>query len=160
MNPKYAHTQRTWVISFFFLVILGVIVAGGVTLEQKTGLPRKAVDWPGVLVLGLVFVVILFCLITFRSLSVEVNEEAVRLWFGPGVIRKSFPISDIETCRTVRNSPLVGWGIRWFPGCWVFNIYGLDAVELQMKGGRKYRIGTDQPKELAAAIEAALREQG
>jgi hypothetical protein len=34
----------------------------------------------------------------------------------------------------------------------MWNISGLDAVELDYLDGRKFRIGTDQPEELADAI--------
>jgi hypothetical protein len=35
-------------------------------------------------------------------------------------------------------------------------VSGFDAIEIQLKNERKYRIGTNQPKELLAAVESAL----
>jgi hypothetical protein len=35
---------------------------------------------------------------------------------------------------------------------WVWNVSGLDAVELTLRSGRRFRIGTDEPEELAKAI--------
>jgi hypothetical protein len=35
-------------------------------------------------------------------------------------------------------------------------VSGFDAIEIQLKNERKYRIGTDQPKKLLAAVESAL----
>ena len=40
--------------------------------------------------------------------------------------------------------------------CWRYNIYGLDAIELQLSGGRVIRIGTDEPGTLSRAIDAAI----
>jgi len=37
----------------------------------------------------------------------------------------------------------------------MWNVSGLDAVELALDGNRRYRIGTDDPEGLAAALERA-----
>jgi len=47
---------------------------------------------------------------------------------------------------------LVGWGIRWTGSGWLFNVSGLDAVELSLKSGRRFRIGTDDPRGLHTFI--------
>jgi len=49
-----------------------------------------------------------------------------------------------------------GWSIRKIRHCWRYNIYGLDAIELQLSGGRVIRIGTDEPGTLSRAIDAAI----
>ena len=43
------------------------------------------------------------------------------------------------------------------PGFRLYNVSGLDAVELRLKSGDIRRIGTDDPQGLAAALEAAAR---
>ena len=101
-----------------------------------------------------IVVLLLVCIAMFNSLFVEVTDEAVRVRFGPGPIGKSFPTSTIQQARTVRNPWYYGWGIRWFPGGWLFNVSGFDAVEVGLLDGRVYRIGTDQPGELLAAINS------
>ncbi|MEK7656054.1 MAG: hypothetical protein AAB386_05245 [Patescibacteria group bacterium] len=35
---------------------------------------------------------------------------------------------------------------------WIYNVSGFDAVEIILKNGKIYRIGTDVPKELEVAI--------
>jgi hypothetical protein len=88
----------------------------------------------------------------FRSLTVEVDDNELRLQFGDGPIRKTFPLSEVTGVQTTRTSPLAGWGMRWIGSGWLYNIYGLDAVELTMAGGKRVLVGTDEPEELAAAI--------
>jgi len=39
---------------------------------------------------------------------------------------------------------------------WIFNVSGFDAVELIMKNGKIYRIGTDEPIKLESAITVAV----
>jgi hypothetical protein len=90
----------------------------------------------------------------FSSLTVEIERNTLSCHFGVGLIRKSIPLSDVGESRTVTNPWFVGWGIRWIPGSyWVWNVSGFQAVELTMKDGRRFRIGTDEPEALILAIE-------
>lgn len=128
-----------------------LVVAGGVFL-LLVALVTTIAAHP--IAMAVVFLLLL-CLVLFNSLTVEVTDAAVRVRFGPGPIGRSFRLSDIGQVRTVRNPWYYGWGIRWFPHGWLFNVSGFDAVELTMLDGRVFRIGTDQPRELLAAIERA-----
>ncbi len=92
----------------------------------------------------------------FRSLTVEVNDEEIRLQFGDGLIKKSFLLSDLSSVKAVKTTPLQGWGIRWIGSGWLYNIYGLDAVEICFSNGKRTLIGTDEPDKLAAAIDGRL----
>ncbi len=105
-----------------------------------------------------VFAMLAVCLVLFAVLSVNVDSREVSLRFGIGVIRKKFPVAGIETAGVVRNPWYYGWGIRKTPDGWLYNVSGLLAVELRMKSGEKYRIGTDDPSGLLNAIEAVITE--
>jgi hypothetical protein len=75
--------------------------------------------------------------------------------------------SDRDSCRPFGNGDPIdvdfsrrsfyGWGIRWIPGGWLWNVSGLDGVELVLVNNRRFRVGTDEPEQLAAAIQGALR---
>ena len=91
----------------------------------------------------------------FHSLTVRVTGDDITLAFGIGVIRKSFLIDDVESAAQVRTRWINGWGIKKIKGGWLYNVSGYDAVEIRMKNGRIYQIGTDQPNELQTAIESA-----
>jgi hypothetical protein len=91
----------------------------------------------------------------FRSLTIEVRDQAVHLSFGDGVIKKIFPVSEIDAAKQVRTTPLNGWGIHWIGNGWLYNIYGLDAIELAMKDGKRVWLGTDDPENLLAAIKSS-----
>jgi hypothetical protein len=54
----------------------------------------------------------------------------------------------------VKNKWYFGWGVRrWFwPKMWIYNVSGFDAVEIVLKNGNIYRIGTDEPEKLERAI--------
>ena len=77
--------------------------------------------------------------------------------FGPiRLIRDRFEVADITSARVVRNSPLHGIGMRYIHHGRLWNVCGLDAVELQLRNGTRFRIGTDEP----AALVDALRKAG
>ena len=85
----------------------------------------------------------------------EVSGSEIRWYFGPSLWDHRLALSDIEDARIVGNTWLNGFGIRMRPGWRLYNVSGLDAVELQLKNGDIRRIGTDDPKGLAAALNAS-----
>jgi len=56
----------------------------------------------------------------------------------------------------VKNHWYYGWGIRLTPHGVLYNVSGFYAVELRLRTGKEFRIGTDVPQELDAAIRQAL----
>ncbi len=101
------------------------------------------------------------CLALFATLTVVIEENIIEIRFGPGVIRKKFPLKDIVSCQVVKNPWYYGWGIRLIPQGWLYNVSGSYAIELEMKTGKKYRIGTDIPAELKKAVCQSMgRGQG
>jgi len=97
-------------------------------------------------------------IVLFYCLTVEIGDNLLEIRFGTGLIRKSFEIKDIERAYPVRNRWYYGWGIRLTPHGWLFNISGLDAVEIVLTSGKRYRIGTDEPERLAEEITGAIRQ--
>ena len=108
-------------------------------------------------VFPIVFSTLLIALALFYSLTVEINTTKLIIKFGFGIINKKFILKDIESCHTVKNHWYYGWGIHWTPHGWLYNISGFDAVEIKMKNGKTYRIGTDEPKNLERAIMRAIQ---
>ena len=98
-------------------------------------------------------IALLVCLTwLFSSLTVEVDGEELRHHFGPGFWKKTYLLDEIESIKQVRNSWIFGWGIRITPHGWLYNVSGLDAVQIQQRSGRKFRIGTDDPQGVIDAI--------
>ena len=135
----YRHTQ----VGLLTAISLGIAIVVTVIVVYATG------EWIGLIIAG----VLLLTELLFATLTVEVDREAVQFHFGIGLIRKTILLSDIESVRVVRNSWLYGWGIRYTPHGWLYNVSGLGAVELQLRSGKKMRIGSDEPEKLARAIE-------
>ena len=101
----------------------------------------------------LVPIVAIALAIVFNSLTVEITDNELRWHFGPGLWSYSLTLDEIDRVAIVRNHWWNGFGIRMAPGFRLYNVSGLDAVELRLKSGEIRRIGTDDPQRLAAAIE-------
>lgn len=96
-------------------------------------------------------------LLMFSSLTVEVTDSGISLRFGPlPVIRKMISFDQITGYSLVENHWYYGWGIRWIPNGSMYNIAGFQAVELRLITGRCFRIGTDDPEGLSAALTRTL----
>ncbi|MBI5021812.1 MAG: hypothetical protein HZB59_10270 [Ignavibacteriales bacterium] len=140
---EYRHTQFGAVI----IVAVGIVILAILVHSLIGGLIHPIEAGVAILLLIMVFL--------FASLTVEINHGNVTCYFGPGLIRKEIKLSDITEVRSVTNSWLAGWGIRWIPGKYMlWNVSGLQAVELTLKNGKKFRIGTDEPELLARAIQS------
>ena len=90
---------------------------------------------------SIAWIVILIGLIVgtlFWGLTVEVNKDIIRLSFGFGIIHRSIPCERIATVTQVYNWWWYNFGIRLTPNGWMWNISGLDAVELTYHNGKSY----------------------
>ena len=113
----------------------------------------------GVLVIAQAALAVLtVLLLLFHSLLVEVDRDALRLTYGIGVVRKHFDMATLGDAYAVRNKWWYGLGIRLTPHGWLYNVSGLDAVEIVRVSGKKFRVGTDEPQALVAALKAAMSD--
>ena len=138
----YRHTQvGTWVI----------FLAGSAAV---------ALFISGLLLHGIQFYLIAICLILalalFGSLTIIGDNDELAFHFGIGGIKRRFRYNNLQSIRKVRNKWYWGWGIRWFGRGWLYNVSGLDAVELILKSGKVVRIGTDDPDSLLRFVENRL----
>ncbi len=140
---EYHHTQTGWVTIPAVLIAIVVLafITGVQSFQQAPG--------PAI---ALVLLVLL--LSQFYSLTVEISEGILKCYFGPGIIRRRFVLSEIQEARRVHNPWYAGWGIRWRPGQYVlWNVSGRQAVELLFRNGSRFRIGTDEPEALVEALQ-------
>jgi hypothetical protein len=142
----YRHTQVGIVI---LVVCLVVALLGAAMMWQKSQTPM-------ILMLAIVAAVA----VIFHSLTVEIGDNELRWHFGPGFWTYRLPLDDIQSVAAVHNRWWNGFGIRVAPGFTLYNVSGLDAVELKLKSGEIRRIGADDPQGLAAALRSAAHTGG
>ena len=95
----------------------------------------------------------------FSRLSTTVGSEQIIVAFRAGWPRRVIPLETVVTATVVRNRWWYGWGLRKVPGGWLYNVWGLDAVAVERRAGSAFRIGTQDPAGLEAAIRLALSQQ-
>ena len=138
---RYQHTQTG-----YQMLAVSLVLASLISLRAGSSL-----------VFGLMGLIMLVAGSLFGTLTTSIDDTAVTCRFGLlGWIHERFALTDIATARAVRNSPVHGWGMRYIRHGRLWNVWGLDAVELQLRNGSRFRIGTDEP----AALVNALRDAG
>ena len=140
---RYEHTQRAyllhWIVTPLILIVLVGMFSGGAT------------PWLWILVTVLV-VSFTWLVVTFSMLTVIVDGDQIRVYFGRGWPRRTVSKREVTTVVPVRNQWWHGLGIWIIPKGTLWNVWGLDAVELRLESGRVFRIGTDDADGLTAAI--------
>jgi len=90
-----------------------------------------------------------------HALTVRVNDDQVTVAFGPGLIKHTIPVGDILGVSIGRCAWYNGWGKRYTGTGWMFRVSGMSTVDVTRQGS-SFRIGTDDPKGLLAAIQEAM----
>lgn len=135
--------RLTFLLGFLMLPVI-------YTLDPKTG-PALLIAAP---LLALAFV-------AFDGLTVRITADELTWRFGHlGFPRGQVKLADITEVSVTRTSFWEGWGIRWTRRGMLYNVSGFDAVLLRRRGGKPVMLGTDEPRRLKAALDAALQNQG
>ena len=152
---SYRHTQ----IGYLMLVVTLAVLVFFAWLQVTARAEPPSVDSGTNFAISAIMALILFILTSFVTLTVSINKNYLCIKFGYGIFRKSFLLNDVASAKAVKNHWYYGWGMRiWFwPYMWIYNISGFNAVEIIMKNGKIYRIGTDEPERLETAIKQAVR---
>lgn len=150
MKKEYVQYGKT-LLAIQLLVITGVVATMflvGFNDPFQTGI--------------LLFVLATFVLttLTFYKLTITIDETHFTFTLGIGLIRKSYLLSDIQSCTPIKNSVFSGLGIHLTSGGWLYNVSGSYSVELQFKThANSVRIGTDRPDEIAAEVASRIGTQ-
>jgi len=150
---KYKHTQIGYLMIAVTLAVLALFASAYITARAEPPSVNSGTNFLGTSIM----VLILLILSSFTSLTTIIDDNYLRIKFGYGIFRKKFLLNEIILAKAVKNPWYCGWGIRMYfwPYAVIFNVSGFDAVEIVMKNGKIYRIGTDKPKELEAAINTS-----
>jgi len=149
---NYKHTQIGHLIIIVTLAVFVLFAWAQITTRAEA----PSVDSGANFAITAIMALILFILASFWSLRVIIDEKYLRIKFGYGIYRNNFSLDDIMSAKSVKNHWYYGWGIRgWlWPKMWIYNVSGFDAVEIKLKNGRTYRIGTDEPEKLEQALNS------
>lgn len=140
MSIRYQHTQVGTVI----LSVVGFAAVGLATL-----IVTQDISW---LVGGTVLGLVALTLTIFYALTVEVTPASIRWYFGWGVWSKEIPLVALRNAESITYPWYYGYGIRYTPEGWLYNVSGTQAVKLTLRNGATLLVGTDDPNGLVRAV--------
>lgn len=147
---KYKHTQIGYLIIATWFAVLALFVWVYFTAASE---PVSADSGPNLAITS-IMTLVLIILASFVTLQTRIDDTYLHIKFGYGIFQKKFALSDIVSTKVVKNKWYYGWGIKlWlWPKMWIYSISGFDAVEIQLKNDKVYRIGTDDVEGLAEVV--------
>lgn len=147
---EYDHTQfgYTGILTTVFMAAVAWTTLRSVSEEEESA-------WVGLMML--VFTISIAAVtFWFSKLAVTVADGRVTTTFGLGKPHRVILLSDVVGVHQVRNSWIEGWGIRRITNGWMYNVWGLDAVKLELASGDVFQIGSNDSEALSTAITLSL----
>ncbi len=149
----YSHTQMGYPILAAGLSFGGLAQLRSLVRDLRAHRERLWLYVPGLLVFAAIMV-------AFSRLTVTVDQDKVSAGFAGGLARRRFAVHEIESAEAVKIPRWAGFGMRFTPSGWIYNVWGRQAVRLKLTGAsRRFTIGTDDAEQLLAAIAAAQAAQ-
>jgi hypothetical protein len=147
-SQLYAHTQRSLPIAILFgaVGIAMLVVAFTRSIASAGAGPRLTLLAAGV--------AMSISAVVFSSLTVRVEADRLAWFFGPGIVRKSVPLSSVAHTELTTTTVLNGWGIHYTTRGWLYNVSGRRAVLVKLRDGSQFILGSDEPETLERAIAA------
>jgi len=109
------------------------------------------------IIFSFIILTFILCLLTFYKLTIIIDDTHLTFKMGIGLITRSYPLSDIQSCTSVRNPLIYGVGVHMTSSGWLFNVSGLYAVEIAFKNRKnRIRIGTDKPDDVARIVNERI----
>lgn len=101
--------------------------------------------------------VLLIAFLLFYGLKTTINKKIIKLKYGIGLITIKIHLDKIKSTKVVRNRWYYGLGIKIIPNGMLYNVHGLNAVELTFNHkSRIVRIGAQDSKQLKMEIDKRL----
>jgi len=148
----YSHTQRS-AASFFLFSLAALIPVGLLLVGRLAGADVGA----RITLLAAAFVMLVSAFI-FSSLTIAVRDGQLSWWFGPGIVKKTVPLSTIVSAEPTATNIVDGSGIHLTGRGWLYRVTGRQAVLVTQQDGKRFLLGTDEPDSLAQVIMTGARK--
>jgi len=122
-------------------------------------MPNETLIWFGPLMILILLAIP--ALIYFMHLHVIVTRTSIDIIFFP-FLKREIPFSRIASFQARKYKPILdygGWGIRWGPAGWAYNVCGSIGIQLIFENGKKLLIGSQKTDQFDAALTKAMKKQ-
>jgi hypothetical protein len=151
VKKEYVQYGKSMIVILVVVMIACLVMF--LTLGMKEPLPAGIIIFVGA--------TFALTLLSFYKLTITIDDTYLSFSLGIGLIRKSYLLSDIKSCTSVKNPLLSGIGIHMVSGGWLYNVSGPYAIKLTFKNNTsEVRIGSDVPDEIALELMSRLGKQG
>lgn len=162
--PRYREEQRfrqvwLWLIIFAIAGFFWYALIRQIFLQQPVG--DNPMPNGGLILVWLLCGLGIPCLFFFTKLITEVRQDGLYIRFIPfhfsfqKIAFDQLESYDVRTYRPIWEYG--GWGIRFGPKGWAYNVSGNRGVQLELTGGKRVLIGSQRPDELRQAIHLAIQ---
>ena len=139
----------------FSVIVLSLFLLFSIVMGLTVGSTNKLV----LLIYIVLSLIVLISLLFFYKMVIEINSTNISFKLGIGIFGKSYHISEIESCKPVKDSFLNGWGIHKIRNGWFYNVTGFNALELTfINTGKRIWIGTNKPNEITEIINGLINK--
>lgn len=104
----YKHTQIGYLMILVAVAVLALFARTYIT----TAAEPQSVDSGTNLGVTATMAIVLFILVSFWSLHVQLDEKYLRIKFSYGIFKRKFSLNDIVSAKAVKNPRYTGRGIR------------------------------------------------
>ena len=164
------HFRQTRIMAFLGpIMLLAFFLLGLIMLKQlflSHSLYGKSLSHlaPGIVGVFLSIIGVGICFFVFYVMKMEttVQNDGLYIRFYP-LIRRMIRFDDIKRSEVRTYKPVReygGWGIRGGLGKagGAYNVSGSRGVQLELTNGKRLLIGSQQPEQLALAIETQMKQ--
>jgi hypothetical protein len=101
--------------------------------------------------------IVLACIgLVFSTMTIRVSTDGVEWWFTFGILRQRVSLAEIQFAVTKKVTLLNGLGIRTDGRNWLWIVNGTDAVQLDMRNGRRIMLGSPEAQTVTLFIDKLL----
>lgn len=146
---QHKETQFGWFVIVLMLAVLAFL-SSCYFFQWGT----NPINLTGYIGLSILFLV---CFLLFFKMKTVLDDSHINISYGIGLIQKKIKLDGVKAVRVVRNRWYYGLGIKILKNGTLYNIHGLNAVELELKKKPKIiRIGTGDPQKLKFEIDKLI----
>jgi len=120
---------------------------------DDTSFPKQGIFLSAFIILAVIY---LFLVLKLKTV---INQHGIKMQYFPFVTRK-IDWNKVKNVKVINYGFVGGWGIRiWTKYGTVYNVKGNKGLEVKLKNGNKFIIGTQKETELKSFLEELSKHQ-